>query len=165
MKIETLEAALDLIPKYWPLEPGKDRWKEGDEAFTPNSGWNAVFKSPLSLVGSDYKGELVLGRRPIPESVRLAEAKWILYDSLAPIEPNQLGVLLQAEPPFEYPEKWSIYHYHTTYNYGIRKFESGYKANEFIKLFGGESAVIEMLTQGRGALWRWVMENRQLKKP
>lgn len=163
--IETIEQALSIIPKHFPLVPGVDKWKEGDKK--ADSGlYGGVFLAENldGIVFGEYVGERQLGFRPIPQEIRLQEARWALYDSLAKIDPNGNGLQFRVFVNSQ-GETCLIHVSRGTGFNGLRQFVSPYSLGRACDLLGGESAVIEMLTRGPGALWRWVMENRQLKKP
>lgn len=141
--ITTMAEALSLVPEYWPLVPCVDKWQEGDtEYIDSEEGYLTIdWNCHGDLV--DHDG----GRRPIPQSVREAEARWILYYRervLFHESPNQdifstrtqdNGVLVVTEKMFGvYPKT--------------------------IEALGGKPWVLQMLTEGPGALWRWVAEMR-----
>lgn len=162
MKITTMAEALPLVPEYWPLVPGVDKWREGDEApYVSLKRWGAV---PSNWHGEPVN-DIEIGRRHIPQSVREAEARWILYSALAAVAPlaewdklpaqfiltvygradeGDVHLDIESEPQFN----------------GLRSFDGQEAAYKAIKVLGGEQAVIQMLTEGPGALWRWVAEMR-----
>lgn len=144
--MKTLQEALALVPTYWPLAPGMDKWKEGDEyrLIGGDLGWRPGDYTDLTgAISGKYEA-----RRPIPQSVREAEARWILYKELrfthypssqvkvysTRVQDN--GVLICTDCA------WGIF------------------PND-IENLGGVIAVQDMLTEGPGALWRWVEENRK----
>lgn len=69
----TLSDCLDLVPKYWPLEPGKDRWIEGDEEAIGDDSGQVDWVTARCVIG-DWVLNPYVARRPIPEAVREAEA-------------------------------------------------------------------------------------------
>lgn len=76
-EIKTLEDALTLVPEYWYLTPKVDKWKDGDEFADICS--DAESKNILEVYwqsATNRSGDVVdrVGRRPIPRSVREAEA-------------------------------------------------------------------------------------------
>lgn len=168
MKITTMTEALSLVPEYWPLVPGVDKWRDGDEYFTRNdaSGWRKFEHNSWQMLG-EIGGTIShpVARRAIPQSVREAEARWILYSALAAVAPlaewdklpaqfiltvygctdeGDVHLDIESEPQFN----------------GLRSFDGQEAAYKAIKVLGGEQAVIQMLTEGPGALWRWVAEMR-----
>lgn len=42
MKIKTLSDALALVPEYWPLVPGVDKWRDGDKYKTEINGGGSM---------------------------------------------------------------------------------------------------------------------------
>lgn len=172
MKIETLAQALTYIPEYILLVPGVDKWKEGDEwLFTQvdpdirdkQHDWRKI--RPLNVGAS--VGNLDAARRPIPLSIREAEARWLLYNSLATVPARleldrweySLGtdgfLTAHMNEGFGFPEGEG-----EAELCGLRGFESKKAAMDAVLLFGGEQAVIQMLIEGQGALMRWIVENR-----
>lgn len=180
--MKTLQEALILVPTHWPLVPGVDKWKEGDEyclteaVKLAKAGWQKIGDGAVGLElptkdcetrGGWFIVETVIGigvriasdyiaRRPTPQSVREAEARWILYNSLTKSihesgfvpewMPHGLETLIAVMP-----ENMD----------GRRVFETQEDVYDFAKLIGGDQAIREMLTEGPGALWRWVEENRK----
>lgn len=158
MQIKTFEDALSLVPEYWPLVPGMDTWKEGDEYYDDgirSNGWYVVHDYNVSHLGS-VVDSYDIGRRPIPKDVALSEARWILYNALTKsvhtpgfvpeILPHSSNTVLAFEPK----------------NLdGRRVFETREEVYEFSDLIGGQETMGQMLTEGPGALWRWVKDNRE----
>lgn len=72
MKPTTLEEALSMVPTHWPLTPGVDVWRIGDEYYDDGeTGWVGV-GSTKGVVTSGYPA-----RRPIPQDVREAVARLV----------------------------------------------------------------------------------------
>jgi len=144
--MKTLQESLTLVPEYFPLVPGVDKWEDGDEyclteaVKLAKAGWQKIGDGAVGLElptkdcetrGGWFIVETVIGigvriasdyiaRRPIPQNVREAEAFWILHGK-----------------PFNPP--------------------SGSK----IDALGGMDNIQEHYDEGPGALWRWVEENRK----
>jgi hypothetical protein len=90
--MKTLAEALTLVPTHFPLVPGVDKWKEGDESFIQpmNKTKDKAFwlKVGSFCIGriiteeriSGHSIDMVIARRPIPQSVREAEAYRYLMD-------------------------------------------------------------------------------------
>jgi len=155
MKITTMTEALSLVPEYWPLVPGVDKWREGDQFFSSGIRWAAV--SVPHWIGQDV-GENC--RRPIPQSVRDAEARWVLYQALADGAPQEYGYCFLLLPDIEDDGSLSIAIGEVQYGGSSRTFSLKEKAKKAYDRLGGEQAVIQILTEGPGALWRWVAEMR-----
>lgn len=155
MKITTMAEALSLVPEYWPLVPGVDKWDSQDEWYFEKVGWETI--------GTNWDGKPVdcIGRRHVPQSVREAEARWILYNSLADGKPQEFYYALLLVPDIEDDESLSIAIGEISYGSSAPTFSTKEKAKCAFKILGGESAVIQMLTEGPGALFRWVEENRK----
>lgn len=136
--MKTLQEALTLVPTYWPLVPGMDKWKEGDEyrLIGGDLGWRPGDYTDLTgAISGKYEA-----RRFIPQSVREAEAIWAIISQLINesflYEPEpktggniyQIVIDLTSDPAF----------------YAI-----------------GAAKLSAAITDGPGALWRWVEENRK----
>lgn len=79
MKIETIEQALALVPTHWMLTPGVDKWALGDRRFVghPYRIAHNIIRKELRYLGQKLE-EHEAGDRPIPQSVREAEARRII---------------------------------------------------------------------------------------
>lgn len=84
-KITTVAEALSLVPEFWPLVPGVDKWREGDEYFSKHEGWLFVHHMNYKIlceIGAIVRHEAA--RRPVPKSVREAEAYLYLKETVRP---------------------------------------------------------------------------------
>lgn len=163
-EITTMEEALSLVPEYWPLVEGQKVLFETDEIFWGDTWLPVRLDSSFDRSIANYVNDRPW-RRKIPQSVREAEARWILYSALAAVAPlaewdklpaqfiltvygradeGDVHLDIESEPQFN----------------GLRSFDGQEAAYKAIKVLGGEQAVIQMLTEGPGALWRWVAEMR-----
>ncbi len=156
----TFDKALLLVPEYIILQPGIDVWKDDDQFFhTGRREWWIA----------DPNGEIVeeLGRRPIPESIRYSEARWLMYNSMAIVDPINPGWIFALEA--EYDEEGYVVAGHrfkrSDLNFGMRKFASKEAAEAALTVFNtyknGQSDLIAMLSEGPGALMRWISKERQ----
>jgi len=183
MKITTMTEALSLVPEYWPLVPGVDKWREGDQPciverthliageWQYHSEWGRPLGAKNHLIGQELQPEYI-GRRPIPQSVREAEARWILYNSMAKVEPllhldrwefslnYENRLILTFNESLTTPDASKPW---TTQRelHSLKGFASEAAGWAFRGLVGGEEVVIQMLTEGPGSLWRWVAEMRE----
>lgn len=132
----TLSDCLDLVPKYWPLEPGKDRWIEGDEEAIGDDSGQVDWVTARCVIG-DWVLNPYVARRPIPEAVREAEAWW--------------AFVRIVDDDF------------TAVSYGERQWglDCYLMSEEQIEALGGVVKIGEMCECGPGALMRWVLENRK----
>lgn len=148
MKITTIAEALSLVPEFWPLVPGVDKWREGDEYFSRHEGWLFVHHMSYKIlceIGAIVRHEAA--RRPIPQSVREVEAFWILFKELRfeyypssqvkvfSARSQDNGVLICTDCA------WGLF------------------PTDITKL-GGVEKINQTLIEGHGALWRWVAEMR-----
>ena len=164
-EIKTLEDALALVPEYWYLTPVMDKWREGDEVLIEWPWIERRDKSGKWQKANNLAfGDIVdrLGRRPIPRSIRESEARWILYNSLATVGrsvKHEWRFLLQAD---NWTNGVHLQRYqHSMDNMADPAFSSYEEMEDAISALGGETAVIQMLTCGPGALWKWAQENRK----
>lgn len=166
MKITTMTEALSLVPEYWPLVPGVDKWKEGDEYlyswheegdnwYDVRYEWKKYEPEDLHLSGP-FSVTSNYARRPIPQSIREAEARWILYMALT--EPSLGGTGYVFNFCGEEGREWFDIIF--TDAMGGRMFKDKDAAREAVALLGSHTEIIQMLTEGPGALWRWVAEMR-----
>lgn len=169
MNPKTMQEALALVPEYIMLKPGS-QWREGDEELkqsTLGSRWIEPFTIRDAMLAYLKIEGHQIARRPIPQSVRESEARWILYNSLATVDPINFGWIFALEA--EYDEEGYVVAGHrfkkSDLNFGMRKFPSKESAEAALKIFNtyqdGQSDLIEMLSSGPGALWRWIMESHQ----
>jgi hypothetical protein len=133
------------------LTPGVDRWKEGDMACGAKAAfliagepqyvadWGEPLKADNHLIGQVLQCDYI-GQRIVPQSVREAEARWILASSINYCIDAKEGA-------------WA--------DRAAWVFDFSCLSREEVEILGGEQAVIQMLTEGPGALWRWVMETRE----
>lgn len=80
--MKTLQEALTLVPTHLPLVPGVDKWKKGDEWLKFHTrGYSYPFQWHEMKSEKDYDGHITCeARRPVPQSVREAEAYRYLMD-------------------------------------------------------------------------------------
>lgn len=165
MKPTTLEEALLMVPTHWLLTPGVDVWQDGDEVLDCDYDKNGL-AIPLFVRGSLALGTYLrpddIGRRPIPQDVRESAAWWLLYNTLATVDPiprfEQLLarfiittygddiIELNVEPEAEFS--------------GMRGFDGESKVYASIKALGGEKRVIKELSAGPDPLGRWILAGK-----
>lgn len=159
-EIKTLEDALALVPNYWYLTLGVDKWKQGDEFCGWVSGFGEYQWQPVGQHKRWIMGDRP-ARRPIPKDVALSEARWILYNSFA--TGGQIRIRV-CDPREEFDKDGPLFIDSEHIGFiidGLKNFPTFEAVEKFINLVGGETAVIQMLTRGPGALFRWVQENRK----
>lgn len=167
MKPTTLEEALLMVPTHWLLTPGVDVWQDGDEE---------VFCSDYGPYWSDFLGGVgfeiperkdaltqpIIARRPIPRDVRESAAWWLLYNTLAEVDPIPKFDQLMA--------RFIITMYGDDDNHldiepeaevsGMRSFNGESKAFAAIKALGGEQRIIKELSAGHDPLGRWILAGK-----
>lgn len=76
----TFEQAKAKIPKHVMLQPGVDRWREGDETYWVSrhegneKGWYQIMPHSFGLMPNDRD----ISRRPIPEEIIDAMAREVI---------------------------------------------------------------------------------------
>lgn len=167
MKPTTLEEALAMVPTHWMLSSRRDKWQKGDQYFAHNlpfddSDDNWVDVGPYHIESIEVVMPDELGRRPIPQDVRESAAWWLLYNTLATVDPiprfDQLLarfiittygddiIELNVEPEAEFS--------------GMRGFDGESKVYASIKALGGEQRIIKELSAGPDSLGRWILAGK-----
>lgn len=158
MKPTTLAEALSMVPTHWPLTPGVDVWQDGDEFFDiVDLQWDTIAPPQYT-----QKVNGIAARRPIPQDVRESAAWWLLYNTLATVDPiprfDQLLarfiittygddiIELNVEPEAEFS--------------GMRGFDGESKVYASIKALGGEQRIIKELSAGPDPLGRWILAGK-----
>jgi len=75
---------LEQMPKWFYLTPGLDKWRNGDQAWTISNSmdslkWRDMPSQNFNKIIEDESILQLIGRRPIPESIRRSQAFWVLY--------------------------------------------------------------------------------------
>lgn len=171
MNPTTLEEALSMVPTHWPLSSRRDKWQKGDQYFAHNlpfddSDDNWVDVGPYHIESIEVVMPDELGRRPIPQDVRESAAWWLLYNSLAKVDPDAYGTLLVYNEEHEYIDvlhgaekikvKSGITYKGCRETNGLRKFATVREAIDAVHKLGGVERIKKELSAGADPLGRWV---------
>ncbi len=148
------------VPTHVMLTPRVHRWRESDEwlfdetySATRDPGWGLLSSDGMNLRDGDPPtniGSYVYGvaRRPIPENVRRSAAWWALYNSLATVAPDHLGIAYLYCLINRVSGISLTIDFENRMRHGIRKFESFEKCRDSIPILGGEETIIHFLSEG-----------------
>lgn len=162
MKPTTLAEALSVVPTHWLLIPGVDVPRKGGDEIRVESRreWLPVEDMLWDFERAYEHG--VIARRSIPQDVRESAAWWLLYNTLAEVDPIPKFDQLMA--------RFIITMYGDDDNHldiepeaevsGMRSFNGESKAFAAIKALGGEQRIIKELSAGPDPLGRWVLAGK-----
>jgi len=165
MKPTTLEEALSMVPTHWPLTT-EDYIQPGDIVYNHHKKrWEEVTKTTYWFAeeaNHKIRCKDSIARRPIPQDVRESAAWWLLYNTLAEVDPIPKFGQLMA--------RFIITMYGDDDNYldiepdaevsGMRSFNGESKAFAAIKALGGDQRIMKELSSGPDPLGRWILAGK-----